>query len=129
MQGPSSLSLITGKSNQSIALPTEPQCFVDAAWILVTQFGGFGWIFKDPISGESRFMSSNRSHVGSLLLLQKLMRSKLLSHMQCRHGLVDHYLQTQKPSSQFCLRKTNLSTSKTFFMIFISSIDLYFYLL
>ncbi|KAL0863239.1 hypothetical protein Bca101_042357 [Brassica carinata] len=44
----------TSKSIQPIALPTEPQCFVDAAWSLATHCGGFGWIFNDPISGVSR---------------------------------------------------------------------------
>ncbi|KAH0935232.1 hypothetical protein HID58_012349, partial [Brassica napus] len=52
-KAPFSLPITTSKSNQPITLPTEPQCFVDAAWSLATQLGGFGWVINDPISGVS----------------------------------------------------------------------------
>lgn len=68
-KAPFSLPITTSKSNQPITLPTEPQCFVDAAWSLATQLGGFGWVINDPISGVSRSMSSNRSHTRDHLLL------------------------------------------------------------
>lgn len=62
--------------------------------------------------------------MSALPLLQKPLRSKLLSQMQCRQGTVQSSSgQTHKPSSQLCLRKISSSTSKAFFVIFISSED------
>lgn len=53
-------------------LLNQPQCYVDAAWISATNKGGFGWIFKDPVSGAVRSLSSNRSHVSSALVAEAL---------------------------------------------------------
>lgn len=63
---------IVSKLSLSTPLLKETQCFVDAAWISATCMGGFGWIFKDPTSGSTRSMSTNRSHVGSALIAEAL---------------------------------------------------------
>ena len=114
------------KLSLSTPMLAKTQCFVDEVWISATNIRGFEWLFKDPLPGSTRSMSSNRRHVGSKLIAEVLaVKFSLLDAVSL--GLNSVILwsdsRTRVHSSQICLQRRSLSTSKSFFKTCMSFVD------